>query len=212
MATSSKMRYLLPNSSFPIPHPPQMGNDGNYIVSLSRVTAWLAEQAEALGVEIYAGFAGARLLYDEHGAVAGVGTNDVGLDKDGRMKESYEPGMDFRAKVTLLSEGAHGSLSKQAMKRFDLRKDCDPQTYGLGLKEVWRVREDAYEAGKVGHTLGWPIDNATYGGGWEYHMEGGLVSLGVVIALDYTNPYLSPYKEFQVRRLCSQRVSHRNDR
>lgn len=193
------MRYLLPNMSFPIPHPPQMSNKGNFIVSLSQVTAWLAEQAEALGVEIYPGFAGARLLFDDNGAVKGVGTNDVGLDKDGRMKDSYEPGMDFLAKVTLLSEGAHGSLSKQAMAKYDLRKDCDPQCYGLGLKEVWKVREDAYVAGKVGHTVGWPMDNKTYGGGWEYHMEGGLVSIGLVVGLDYQNPYLSPYKEFQVR-------------
>lgn len=192
------MRYLMPGFSFPIPHPPQMSNKGNYIVSLSRVTAWLGEQAEALGVEIYAGFAGARLLYNEDGSVRGVGTNDVGLDKEGKMKESYEPGMDFISKVTLLGEGAHGSLSKEVMRKFDLRANCDPQTYGIGLKEVWKVREDKYEAGKVTHSLGWPLDWKTYGGGWEYHMEGGNVSLGLVIGLDYANPYLNPYKEFQV--------------
>lgn len=192
------MRWLLPNSSFPIPHPPQMSNKGNYIVSLSRVTAWLAEQAEALGVEIYPGFAGARMIYGEDGSVRGVGTNDVGLDKNGKMKESYEPGMDFLAKVTLLGEGAHGSLSKSVQAKFDLRKGCDPQTYGLGLKEVWKVREEVYEPGKVVHSLGWPLDNSTYGGGWIYHMEGGMVSLGLVIGLDYPNPYLNPYKELQV--------------
>jgi electron-transferring-flavoprotein dehydrogenase len=198
LATSSSMRYLMPSFSFPIPHPPQMSNKGNYIVSLSRVTAWLGEQAEALGVEIYPGFAGARLLYNEDGSVRGVGTGDVGLDKEGKMKDSYEPGMDFVSKVTLLAEGAHGSLSKEVMKKYNLRENCDPQTYGIGLKEVWKVREDKYEAGKVTHSLGWPLDWKTYGGGWEYHMEGGMVSLGLVVGLDYANPYLNPYKEFQV--------------
>lgn len=193
------MRFLLPNSSYPMPHPPQMNNKGNYIVSLSQVTAWLAAQAEELGVEIYPGFAGARLLLSEdETSVRGVGTNDVGLDKEGKMKDSYEPGMDFIAKVTLLGEGAHGSLSKIAMQKFNLRENCDPQTYGLGLKEVWKVRDEVYEPGKIVHTLGWPLDWKTYGGGWEYHTEGGMVSLGLVVGLDYTNPYLNPYKEFQV--------------
>ncbi|CED83652.1 electron-transferring-flavoprotein dehydrogenase [Phaffia rhodozyma] len=197
-ASNGAMRFLFPNSSYPIPHPPQMSNKGNYIVSLSQVTAWLAAQAEELGVEIYPGFAGARLLFSEDGkSVRGVGTNDVGLDKSGRMKESYEPGMNFISKVTLLGEGAHGSLSKIAMKKFNLRADCDPQTYGIGLKEVWKVRDEVYEPGKVIHTMGWPLDWKTYGGGWEYHTEGGMVSLGLVIGLDYTNPYLNPYKEFQ---------------
>lgn len=198
-ATSSTMRWLTPNRSFPMPHPPQMSNKGNYIVSLSRVVAWLGSIAEEeYGVEIYPGFAGARLILSENGsAVHGVTTNDVGVDKSGRLKESFEPGMDFRAKVTLLAEGAHGSLTKTAAKQFDLRKDSDPQTYGMGIKEVWRVDPSKHQPGKVVHTMGYPLDYRTYGGGWIYHMADGLVSLGIVIGLDYANPYLSPYGEFQ---------------
>lgn len=197
------MRFLTSKRSFPMPHPPQMSNDGNYIVSLSRFTAWLGGIAEELGVEVYPGFAGAGLLYGKGGAsVHGVRTNDVGVDRAGRMKDSFEPGMEFRAKVTLLAEGAHGSLTKQAISMFDLRRDSDPQTYGIGLKEVWRVDPKQYRPGEVVHTMGWPLDSKTYGGGWVYHMADGLVSLGLVIGLDYANPWLSPYNEFQVRRLC----------
>lgn len=197
-ATSDSMRFLTANSSFPLPHPPQMNNKGNYIVSLSRVTAWLAEQAEALGVEIYPGFAGSRLLYTEDGkGVKGVVTGDQGIGKDGQPSDSYEPGMEFHAKVTLLGEGAHGSLSKQAQTKFNLRDGVDPQTYGLGIKEVWKVRDEVYTPGKVVHTLGWPLDFKTYGGSWLYHMEDNMISMGLVVGLDYTNPYLSPYKEFQ---------------
>lgn len=182
-----------------MPHPPQMNNKGNYIVSLSRVTAWLAEQAEALGVEVYPGFAGAKVLYTEDGkGVKGVCTGDVGLDKNGQPKDSYEPGMEFHSKVTLIAEGAHGSLSKQIQNKFNLRDGADPQTYGLGIKEVWKVKDEVYEPGKVVHTLGWPMDYKTYGGSWLYHMEDNMVSIGLVIGLDYQNPYMSPYKEFQV--------------
>jgi electron-transferring-flavoprotein dehydrogenase len=198
-ALHDSMRFLTQNHSFPMPHPPQMSNKGNYIVSLSRVTAWLGEQAEALGVEVYPGFAGATVLYDDQGAVKGVATGDVGLDKDGQPKESYEPGMEFHAKVTLIAEGAHGSLSKEIQKKFNLREGKDPQTYGLGIKEVWKVKEDKHMPGKVVHTLGWPLDFKTYGGSWCYHLDEGRVSLGLVVGLDYENPYLSPYKEFQVR-------------
>ena len=192
------MRFFTENSSFTIPHPPQMSNKGNYIVSLSRVTAWLASVAEELGVEIYPGFAGAGVVCG-NGGVLGVRTNEVGLDREFRMKDSFEPGMEFRARVTLLAEGAHGSLSKEAIRRFKLREGRDPQTYGLGLKEVWRVDPSKHEPGKVVHTMGWPLDFRTYGGGWVYHMDGGLVTLGLVVGLDYENPYLSPYREFQVR-------------
>ncbi|TDL20717.1 hypothetical protein BD410DRAFT_725364 [Rickenella mellea] len=196
--TSSSMRFLTKRMSIPIPHPPQMGNKGNYIVSLSRVTAWLGTIAEELGVEVYPGFSGASLLYsDDKKSVRGVVTNDVGLDKQLRMKESFEPGMEFRAKVTLLAEGAHGSLSKTAINHFNLREHSDPQTYGIGVKEAWRVDESQYRPGEVVHTMGWPLDYKTYGGGWVYHMADGLVSLGLVIGLDYANPYLSPYQEFQ---------------
>lgn len=198
-ATSSSMRFLTSSRSFPIPHPPQMSNKGNYILSLSRFTAWLGTVAEELGVEVYPGFSGAGLVYDDAGAVVGVRTNEVGLDRQGRMKDSFEPGMEFRAKVTLLAEGAHGSLSKEAIRKYELRKDSDPQTYGIGVKEVWRVDESKYQPGKVVHTMGWPLDWKTYGGGWVYHMGDGMVSLGLVIGLDYANPYLSPYRELQVR-------------
>jgi len=198
MATSDSMKFLTARSAFPLPHPPQMNNKGNYIVSLSKVCRWLAEQAEALGVEIYSGFAGAKLLYSEDGkAVRGVVTNDIGLDRAGRPKESFEPGMEFHAKTVLLAEGCHGSLSKMAIERFKLREGKDPQTYGLGIKEVWRVKDDVYEPGKVLHTLGWPLNRDTYGGSWMYHLEDNLVSLGLVVGLDYPNPYLSPYQEFQ---------------
>ena len=201
-ATSSSMRFLTSRNAIPIPHPPQMSNKGNYIVSLSRFTAWLGAIAEELGVEIYPGFAGASLLYGaKDTSVRGVVTNDVGLDKQGRMKDSFEPGMEFHAKVTLLAEGAHGSLSKQLINKFDLRKDSDPQTYGIGVKEVWRVDPSRYLPGEVVHTIGWPLDWKTYGGGWVYHMADGLVSMGLVVGLDYANPYLSPYRELQVRLL-----------
>ncbi|EFP81835.2 electron-transferring-flavoprotein dehydrogenase [Puccinia graminis f. sp. tritici CRL 75-36-700-3] len=197
-ASSDSMKFLTARSAFPLPHPPQMNNKGNYIVSLSKVCRWLAEQAEALGVEIYSGFAGAKLLYSDDGkAVRGVITNDIGLDRSGKPKESFEPGMEFHAKTVLLAEGCHGSLSKMAIERFKLRDGKDPQTYGLGIKEVWRVKDDVYEPGKVLHTLGWPLQRDTYGGSWMYHLEDNMVSLGLVVGLDYPNPYLSPYQEFQ---------------
>ena len=211
LATSSRMLFLTQQHALPIPHPPQMGNDGNYILSLSAFTRWLASIAEnEYGVEIYPGFAGAQLFYspeedsyDPWGnktrSIQGVVTNEVGLTRDFRLKSSFEPGMAFRSKATLLAEGAHGSLSKMAIARYQLRKEAQPQTYAIGLKEVWRVDPEKYRAGEVIHTLGWPLDKSTYGGGWVYHMDGGLVSLGLVIALDYKNPYLSPYREFQVR-------------
>lgn len=176
-----------------------MGNKGNYIVSLSQFTSWLGGIAEELGVELYPGFAGSSLLYSEDGhAVEGVRLNDVGIDRKGRPRDNFEPGMEFRAKVTLLAEGARGSLTKTALRRFDLQKDSDPQTYGFGVKEVWRVDPSQYRPGEVIHTMGWPLDTHTYGGGWVYHMADGLVSLGLVLGLDYANPYLSPYRELQV--------------
>ncbi|GAA5918890.1 hypothetical protein JCM1841_006663 [Sporobolomyces salmonicolor] len=197
-ALSDSMRWLTPTSSFPMPHPPQMTNKGNYIISLSKLTRWLAEQAEELGVEIYPGFAGAKLLYTEDGTgIRGVQTNEIGLDKNFQPKETFEPGMDFHAKLTLLAEGCHGSLSKQLISKFNLREGKDPQTYGLGVKEVWKVKKEKHEPGKVQHTLGWPLDNTTYGGTWLYHMEDEMVSLGIVVGLDYKNPYISPYKELQ---------------
>jgi electron-transferring-flavoprotein dehydrogenase len=193
------MRFLTSRHSFPIPHPPQMSNKGNYVLSLSRFIQWLAGIAEDLGVELYPGFAGASLVYGEDGkSVLGVVTNDVGLDKHGRVKDTFEPGMQFNAKVTLLAEGAHGSLSKALINKFNLGANSDRQTYGIGVKEVWRVDPSRYEPGKIVHTMGWPLDWKTYGGGWVYHMADGLVSLGMVVGLDYANPYISPYNELQV--------------
>ncbi|GAA5894397.1 electron-transferring-flavoprotein dehydrogenase [Sporobolomyces salmoneus] len=197
-ALSDSMRWLTPTGSFPMPHPPQMSNKGNYIISLSKLTRWLAEQAEELGVEIYPGFAAAKLLYTEDGTgIRGVQTNEIGLDKEFKPKESFEPGMEFHSKLTILAEGCHGSLSKQLIKKFNLREGKDPQTYGLGVKEVWKVKKEKHSPGKVQHTLGWPLDNSTYGGTWLYHMEDEMVSLGIVVGLDYKNPYISPYKELQ---------------
>lgn len=176
-----------------------MSNKGNFIVSLSRFTAWLGSIAEEMGVEVYPGFAGAQILYGDDGRVVkGVCTNEVGLDRQNNMKDSFEPGMEFRAKVTLLAEGARGSLTKEITQKFDLRKDCDLQTYGIGVKEVWQVDPEQYEAGKVVHMMGWPLDYQTYGGGWVYHMADGMVSIGLVIGLDYANPYISPFRELQV--------------
>ena len=208
-ATSSRMLFLTPGFSIPLPHPPQMNNDGNYIISLSAFTRWLATIAEEMGVEIYPGFAGAELVYSETEdsvdawgrkvkSIRGVRTGDVGLSRDFKLKSSYEPGMTFKSKVTLLAEGAHGSLSKQAIAQYDLRKESAPQTYALGMKEVWRVSPEKHKLGEVVHTMGWPLNNNGYGGGWVYHMGDGLVSLGLVIGLDYKNPWLSPYRELQV--------------
>ncbi|KAG6875665.1 hypothetical protein C0992_002897 [Termitomyces sp. T32_za158] len=208
-ATSSSMRFFTEKFSLPIPHPPQMSNNGNYIVSLSAFTRWLASVAEnEYGVEIYPGFAAAQLLYSQEKdstdpwgnsaqSVRGIITNEVGLTKGFTPKSSFEPGMAFNAKVTLLAEGAHGSLSKLAIQKYKLRKESQPQTYGIGVKEVWRVDPAKHEPGKVVHTLGWPLDMKTYGGGFVYHMADSLVSLGLVIGLDYPNPYLSPYRELQ---------------
>ncbi|KAG5653783.1 hypothetical protein H0H81_010624 [Sphagnurus paluster] len=208
-ATSSSMRFYTAKHSLPIPHPPQMNNNGNYIVSLSAFTRWLAAVAEnEYGVEIYPGFAAAQLLLSESNdatdpwgnptrSVRGVITNEVGLTKSFAQKPAFEPGMAFRARVTLLGEGAHGSLSKLAIARYNLRKESQPQTYGIGVKEVWRVDPAQHHPGRVVHAIGWPFDMHTYGGGWEYHMADGLVSLGLVVGLDYPNPYLSPYRELQ---------------
>jgi len=212
-ATSSRMFYLTPNYAVPIPHPPQMGNKGNYVVSLSQFTTWLGNIAQdEFGVEVYPGFAGAGLLMSEHEdspdpfddrkkvkSVRGIITNEVGLSKTYRKKSTFEPGMIFRSKVTLFAEGAHGSLSKQLYSIYNLRRDAQPQTYAIGLKEVWRVDPKEHKPGEVVHTMGWPLGKDTYGGGWVYHMDGGLVSLGLVVGLDYKNPWLSPYREFQVR-------------
>lgn len=195
-AGADKMRFLFKNSAIPIPAPPQMNNHGNYILSLNQFTNWLGARAEELGVEVYPGFAASEVLYKKDGSVAGVATNDLGLARDGSPKDSFERGMAFHARVTLFAEGCHGSLSKQVIKRFDLRRDSQPQTYALGVKEVWEVKPENFRKGEITHSMGFPLPYDTYGGAWMYHFGDNLVSIGLVTALDYPNPWLSPYGEF----------------
>ncbi|OJJ00373.1 hypothetical protein ASPVEDRAFT_51569 [Aspergillus versicolor CBS 583.65] len=196
-AKEDKMRFLTQNSSIPIPSPPQMNNHGNYIISLNELTKWLAERAEELGVEIYAGFAASEIVYNAEGAVKGVATNDLGLARDGKAKDTFERGMEFHARVTLLGEGCHGSLTKQVTKRYDLRRDSQPQTYGLGVKEIWEIQPEKFKSGEITHSMGYPLPKDTYGGAWMYHFGENMVSIGLVVGLDYPNPWLSPYGEFQ---------------
>jgi len=190
---SASRAVRLPNLMLP----PLMNNHGNYVVSLGNVCRWLATKAEALGIEIYPGFAAAEVLFDGNGAVAGVATGDMGLAKDGHHKDSFTRGMELRAKYTLLAEGARGSLTKTLMHRFGLGEGRQPQKFGLGLKELWQVAPEKYRPGLVQHTFGWPLDNRTGGGSFLYHFDDRLVSVGFVVHLNYENPYLSPYEEFQ---------------
>ncbi len=183
----------LPNALMP----PFMNNHGNYIGSLGDVVRWLGEQAVEAGVEIYPGFAATEILYDETGAVVGVATGDMGVGKDGKPKDSFTRGMELRARYTLIGEGARGSLTKQLVAKFNLDKDSGPQKYGIGLKELWEVRPELHQPGLVQHSFGWPLDNATGGGSFLYHYGKNLVSVGFVVHLNYANPYLSPYDEFQ---------------
>ncbi len=177
--------------------PREMQNHGNYIISLGNLCRWLATQAEELGVEIFPGFAASEVLYDAEGAVKGVATGDMGLAKDGSPKASFEPGVELHGKYTFFGEGCHGSLSKTLLERFDLTAQCDPQTYGIGLKELWHVAPEKHHPGLVMHTAGWPLDAKTYGGAFIYHLEDNQVSVGFVIGLDYQNPHLDPFEEFQ---------------
>jgi electron-transferring-flavoprotein dehydrogenase len=195
-ATKDKFKFLTKNGAIGMPNPPQMHNKGNYIISLGALGKWLGEQAEALGVEIYPGFAGAEILYRDD-RVIGVATNDMGIDREGNKTEAFEPGMELHAKQTVFAEGCHGSLTKTLIKKYDLRKDSDPQTYGLGVKEIWEIPADKHEEGFVLHTIGWPMDKKTYGGSWMYHFDDNKVSIGFVVGLDYQNPYLSPFEEMQ---------------
>ena len=172
-------------------------NHKNYIISLANLCRWLAEQAETLGVEIFPGFPASDILYHEDGSVKGVITQDMGLDKNGEKKDSYEPGMELHAKVTVFAEGCRGHLGKNLIKKFDLSKGKNPQQYGIGFKEIWKVDEKNHHEGLVMHTAGWPLDNNTYGGSFIYHAENKEVYLGYVIGLDYKNPHLSPFDEFQ---------------
>ncbi|MEL7296502.1 MAG: electron transfer flavoprotein-ubiquinone oxidoreductase [Pseudomonadota bacterium] len=178
-----------------VPH--TMHNEGNYIISLGRLCAWLAEQAEELGVNLFPGFAAAEVLYDEAGHVRGVATGDMGIGKDGQPKASHEPGYELLGQQTIFAEGCRGSLGQSLMQHFNLREGVDPQHYGIGLKEVWEIPPEQHQEGLVVHTLGWPLTSDTEGGGFLYHAANNQVYLGLIVALDYKNPYLSPFDEFQ---------------
>ena len=180
-----------------LPVPPGMHNTGNFIVSLGAMCAWLAPQAEALGVEIYPGFAAASVLHDDDGRVAGVRIGDMGVAKDGNHKSGFTAGIDIRAKVTVLAEGARGSLTKQLVKRFDLDAGSDPQGYSIGIKELWQLPAGRVKPGKIVHSFGWPADNATYGGSFLYHLDNDQVALGYVSGLDYKDPEYKPWEAFQ---------------
>jgi electron-transferring-flavoprotein dehydrogenase len=172
-------------------------NEGNYVISLGNVCRWLGEQAEALGVDIYPGFAGAEVLFDENGAVMGVATGDMGRSHDGSEGPSFEPGIELHGKYTFFAEGCRGHLGKQLIEKFKLNAGADPQTYGIGLKELWEIQPDKHQLGLVIHSGGWPMQSDTYGGGFLYHLENNQVAVGFVVGLGYENPHLSPYEEFQ---------------
>ena len=196
-ATDDQFLFLTERGSRRLPTPPQMNNHGNYIISLGNLCRWLATQAEELGVDVFPGFPAAEVLYDESGVVRGVATRDMGVGRDGNPKDSFEPGVELLAKQTIFAEGCRGSLTKVLTERFDLRADADPQTYAIGIKELWEVDSEKHHAGSVVHTIGWPLDRSTYGGSFLYHLENNQVAVGFVIGLDYQNPHLSPFDEFQ---------------
>ena len=206
-AKDDRFLYLTATSAIRLPTPPQMHNHGNYIVSLGDTCRWLGQQAEALGVEIYPGFAAAELL-EEDGRIVGVATGDMGITKAGEPGPNHQPGMELRATYTLFAEGCRGSLSKQLMERFDLRAACDPQTYALGIKELWEIPAAQHRPGLIEHTTGWPLDSATYGGSWLYHFGTNLVSYGFVVGLDYRNTWLSPFEEMQRFKTHPQMRKH----
>jgi electron-transferring-flavoprotein dehydrogenase len=195
-----RFRILTATRALPLPNflmPPLMSNHGNYIVSLGQVCRWLAGKATELGVEIYPGFAAAEVLYDEAGAVIGVATGDMGLGKDGKPGPNYARGMALLGKYVLIGEGARGSLAKRLIAKFGLAANCEPQKFGIGIKELWEVAPDRHKPGLVTHSFGWPLDNSTGGGSFLYHFGDNLVSVGFVVHLNYKNPWLSPFGEFQ---------------
>ncbi|MCE2575727.1 electron transfer flavoprotein-ubiquinone oxidoreductase [Komagataeibacter sp. FNDCR2] len=203
--TEEQALYLTRTGSLEVPFlervMPHMRNHGNFIVSLGDLCRWLAGRAEELGVEIYPGFAGAEVLVDDSGRVTGVATGDMGIGRDGQPTGNYAPGMELRAKYTLFAEGCRGSLTKQVTAMYDLRKGVDPQTYGLGIKELWEIPKEMHRPGLVQHSFGWPLDDRTYGGAWMYHFGENLVSYGFVVGLDYPNTWLSPFDEMQRAKL-----------
>jgi electron-transferring-flavoprotein dehydrogenase len=196
-AAEDRFLFLTERKAFRLPTPPQMNNHGNYIISLGNLCRWLGQQAEGLGVEIYPGFAAAEVLYHEDGSVKGVATGDLGIGRDGQHTENYQPGMELHAKQTIFAEGSRGSLTKGLMQKFKLCEGVDPQTYGIGIKELWEVKPERHQAGLIIHTTGWPVDRRTYGGSFLYHLDNNQVAVGFVIGLDYENPWISPFDEFQ---------------
>jgi len=189
--------FMTGKKAWRLPTPPQMHNKGNYIISLGEFVKFLAGEAEKLGIEIFAGFAASELLYNEENEVIGVATGDVGLDKQGQPTDRFMPGVEIHARQTVLAEGCRGSLSKKLIAKYNLTSDCDPQTYGLGVKEIWEIPASQHDRGTTIHTIGWPLDNNTYGGSFLYHYGDNLIALGYVVGLDYTNPTLSPFQEMQ---------------
>jgi electron-transferring-flavoprotein dehydrogenase len=198
--TEDRFLFLSKDSAKQVPNwllPDNFKNHGNYVVSLANVTRWLGQQAEALGVEIFPGFPAAEVLYTEDGAVRGVATGNMGVGKDGEATGNFQLGMELHAKYTLFCEGARGNLGRQLMDKFKLDRDSDPQVYGLGIKELWQIDPSKHKPGLVIHTAGWPLENDTYGGSFLYHMDDNQVMVGFVVGLGYSNPYLSPFEEFQ---------------
>ena len=196
-AKEDQFLYLTETSAIRLPTPPTMHNKGNYIISLGNLCRWLAEQAEELGVEVLPAFAATEVLYDENNRVKGVATGDMGVSKDCSQGANYQPGYELHGKLTLFAEGCRGSLTKTLFEHFNLRRDCQPQTYGIGIKELWDIQPEKHQEGRIVHTIGWPMDQTTYGGSWLYHLENNQVSVGFVIGLDYQNPHLSPFDEMQ---------------
>jgi len=195
-----KLLFLSEKGSFSWPTwllPPVQHNKGNYIVSLANLCRWLGQVAENMGVEIYPGFAASEILFNDDNSIKGIATNDMGLDINNEKKDSFEPGIELHAKVTIFAEGCRGHLGKQLISKYNLSKDADPQQYGIGLKEIWEVPEENHDEGLVLHSTGWPLDNTTYGGSFLYHAENNQIFIGYVIGLDYSNPYISPFEEFQ---------------
>ena len=195
-ATKDKFVYLTEKLAIPFPTPPQMNNHGNYVISLGNLCRWLGEQAEELGVDIIPGYPAADLLV-ENDRVVGVVTGDMGIDKEGKQTANFVPGAELRAKLVLFAEGCRGSLTKKLFERYNLRDGVQPQTFGIGIKELWEVTPECHRQGLVWHSVGWPLDSKTYGGSFVYHLEDNQVSVGFVIGLDYQNPYLNPFEEFQ---------------
>jgi electron-transferring-flavoprotein dehydrogenase len=196
-ATDDNFVFLTAKHAIRLPTPPQMNNHGNYIASLGNLCRWLAQQAEGLGVEIYPGFAAAEVLYDENGRVKGVATGNMGVGRDGKPTANFTPGVELHGRLTLFAEGCRGSLTKTLFERFKLREGVDPQTFAIGIKELWEIDPAKHQPGRVVHTIGWPLSSDTYGGSFLYHLENNQVAVGLVVGLDYTNPWLSPFEEFQ---------------